>query len=97
MSYGSANKSFWLVYDFVKKTARIHFRAFSGRRPDEEASFEIVGPYCDLRRSRRERIILKLKSRQMLKVLREARDVYVSEKGENGVIWNYRVKRCRDF
>ena len=86
-------RAFDLVYNAAQQVARLTFETFSSVRPDEQASFTIVGPYCELRRSKRERLLLKIKNRLMLEVLRKAQAIHVAETGRDGVVWTYRLKQ----
>lgn len=92
-------KPFELAWDTAKRTVHLSFEAFSNKKPDPDASFEIAGPYCDLRRSEKERIFFRLKNPQMLKILLRAKAVYIAEKDSNGsILWIYKAKTqmCRD-
>ncbi|MDD5586686.1 MAG: hypothetical protein PHY92_07010 [Alphaproteobacteria bacterium] len=83
------------VFDFVytpaQQTARLTFSAFSDSRPDDQASYWFNGPYCMLRRSPREQVILKIRSQRIVEALRRAREVHVAETGNDKVVWSYRM------
>ena len=82
---------FDFVYNAPQRIARLTFNAFSDSRPDEHAFFWFNGPYCEVRRSARQRVILKIKNQKVLEALHKARLVYVAETGGDGVVWNYRM------
>lgn len=93
MMDSSKAKNYDFTYNPIQRSAELTFEAISTNRPDALASYSIVGPYCELRRSPHEHVILKLKGQSMLEALRKANDIYVTEQGSNGIVWQYRLKR----